>query len=65
MQSLHASPSVGSHDVGKTFVAVAGPALISLVPMAVAPALPADHRYVVQLKRHFFTLRILESGGFS
>jgi MFS family permease len=31
----------GGHSVGKTFVAVAGPALIALVPMAVAPALPA------------------------
>jgi MFS family permease len=41
MHSLDASRPVGTHDVGKTFVAVAGPALISLVPMAVAPALPA------------------------
>lgn len=41
MHSQDAGPAGGPHDVGKTFVAVAGPALISLVPMAVAPALPA------------------------
>jgi predicted MFS family arabinose efflux permease len=41
---MHAAPrhpDSQPHTAGKTFVAVAGPALISLVPMAMAPALPA------------------------
>ena len=41
MQTVDLSRPGGSHTAGKTFVAVAGPALISLVPMAVAPALPS------------------------
>jgi MFS family permease len=41
MESGSFRTGVPEHSVAKTFVAVAGPSLISLVPMAVAPALPA------------------------
>ena len=41
MTSGSTRTDVSEHTAAKTFVAVAGPSLISLVPMAVAPALPA------------------------
>lgn len=41
MHAASPCPDSQPHIVGKTFVAIAGPALISLVPMAMAPALPA------------------------
>jgi MFS family permease len=48
MESGSFRTGVPEHTAAKTFVAVAGPSLISLVPMAVAPALPAMAQHFAQ-----------------
>ncbi len=48
MSSGSIRTDASEYTAAKTFVAVAGPSLISLVPMAVAPALPAMAQHFAQ-----------------
>jgi MFS family permease len=74
MHLVDSSSTEVTHSTGKVFVAVGGPALISLVPMAVAPALPAmaahfaegrDGAFFAQMVMAVPALMIIVSAAFS